>query len=99
MGSLLDVLLSLLGDLDLLKDLLAASLGGDGDPLWPDVFENGGGLYFSYVGALGQVRELCPKPLHFQQVIWVDGIRCNSSEATAEGLCTREELLARMTGD
>ena len=30
--SLVDALLSLLGDLDLLDDLLAASLGGDGDP-------------------------------------------------------------------
>ena len=75
LGSLVEFLWSLLGDLDLLEDLLAASLGGDGDPLLPDVDENGGGLYFSSVEALGQVRELCPKPLQFQQVIWVDGIR------------------------
>jgi len=64
-----------LGHLDLLEDLLAASLGGDGDPLLPDVDENGGGLYFRLVGSLGQARELCPKPLQFQQVIWVDGTR------------------------
>ena len=75
LGSLLELLLSLLGALDLLEDLLAASLGGDGDPLLPDVDENGGGLYFRLVESLEQVRELCPKPLQFQQVIWVDGTR------------------------
>ena len=85
LGSLLDVLLSLLGDLDLLEDRLAVSLGGDGDPLLPDVDENGGGLYFSSVEALGQVRELCPKPLQFQHVIWVDGIRSFLTWASLEG--------------
>ena len=58
--SLADALLSLLGDLDLLDDLLAASLGGDEDPRRADVDENGGGLYFSSVVGLGQVIELCP---------------------------------------
>ena len=36
---------------------------------------NGGGLYFRSVEAPVQERELCPKPLQFQHVIWVDGIR------------------------